>query len=191
VKRIAGIDEAGRGPLAGPVVAAAVILHPDRCIAGLADSKQLSAKRRTELAERIKQAAWCWALGEATVDEIDTYNILQASLLAMQRAVCGLVMIPAQALVDGQHLPAGLPCPASAVIKGDQTIACISAASILAKTHRDTLLENLDIHYPGYGFRQHKGYGTRQHLQALQTLGPTPIHRRSFAPVRAAMRRRS
>jgi len=168
-------------------VAAAVIMHPDRCVEGLADSKQLSAKRRSELAEWIKQAAWCWALGEATVDEIDTHNILQASLLAMQRAIYSLAMIPTQALVDGQHLPKKLPCPASAVVKGDQTVSCISAASILAKTHRDTLMEDLDTHFPGYGFRQHKGYGTRQHLEALQMLGPTPIHRRSFAPVRAAM----
>ncbi|MEZ5584633.1 MAG: ribonuclease HII [Candidatus Competibacteraceae bacterium] len=187
MKAIAGVDEAGRGPLAGPVVAAAVILHPARPIEGLADSKQLSAKRRNQLAEWIEQAAWCWALGEATVDEIDTHNILQASLLAMQRAVLGLTRIPDQALIDGLHLPTMLPCPASAVVKGDRTVACISAASILAKTHRDALMEGLDMRFPGYSFSQHKGYGTRQHLEALQALGPSPVHRRSFAPVRAAM----
>lgn len=172
-------------------MAAAVILHPERCIAGLADSKQLSAKRRTELARQIKEAAWGWAIGEATVDEIDTLNVLQASLLAMQRAVCGLAMIPARVLVDGQHLPTGLTCPANAVVRGDQSVACISAASILAKTHRDILMEDLDTRFPGYGFSRHKGYGTRQHLKALQTLGPTPIHRRSFAPVRAALYKQS
>jgi ribonuclease HII len=169
------------------VVAAAVILDPRQPIAGLADSKKLSAGRRVELAALIKQQALSWAVGEATVAEIDAHNILQASLLAMRRAVEGLILPPRRVLVDGLHLPVGLPCAALAIVKGDQTIACISAASIIAKTHRDALLDLLDKQYPGYGFGRHKGYGTARHLAALRALGPTPAHRRSFAPVRALL----
>ncbi len=184
---IAGIDEAGRGPLAGPVVAAAVILDPLRPIQGLADSKRLSQTKRTRLAVLIKNQALCWAIAEATVAEIDQYNILQATLLAMRRAVAGLPRLPDQLLVDGNQLPADLPCPAEAIVKGDQTVACISAASILAKTHRDDLMRALDRCYPEYGFASHKGYGTRQHQEALAEYGITPIHRRSFAPVRCTI----
>jgi ribonuclease HII len=180
----AGCDEAGRGPLAGPVIAAAVILNPAKPIAGLADSKQLTAKQREYLAGLIQERALCWAIGEATVAEIDKLNILQATLLAMQRAITALTLRPTHALVDGNCLPANLPCPATAIIRGDQTVACISAASILAKVHRDTLMLALDKLYPAYGFKDHKGYGTRQHLEALATYGVTPFHRRSFAPVR-------
>ena len=180
----AGCDEAGRGPLAGPVIAAAVMLNPDQPIAGLADSKQLSAKQRRHLAELIKERALCWGIGEATVAEIDELNILQATLLAMQRAITALIIRPTQVLVDGNRLPANLPCPATAIIRGDQTVACISAASILAKVYRDTLMLALDKLYPEYGFKDHKGYGTRQHLEALAKYGITPLHRRSFAPVR-------
>ncbi len=183
-RHTAGCDEAGRGPLAGPVIAAAVILDPAKAIAGLADSKRLTALQRERLAERIREYAVCWALGEASVVEIDTLNILQATLLAMRRAVATLSVPPSLVLVDGNRVPAGLPCPAEAVIRGDQTVACISAASILAKTHRDALLLELDRLYPHYGFKDHKGYGTRRHLEALTRFGPTPIHRRSFAPVR-------
>ena len=180
----AGCDEAGRGPLAGPVIAAAVILNPAKPITGLADSKQLAAKQREYLAGIIKERSLCWAIGEATVAEIDELNILQATLLAMQRAITALSIRPTRALVDGNRLPSNLPCPATAIIRGDQTVACISAASILAKVHRDTLMLALDKLYPAYGFKDHKGYGTRQHLEALATYGVTPFHRRSFAPVR-------
>ena len=180
---IAGVDEAGRGPLAGPVFAAAVILNGKKPIIGLADSKQLSAAKREYLAEKIQQHAIAWAVGRAEVQEIDQLNIFQASLLAMQRAVSGLTQVPRLVLVDGKHSPT-LACPTEAIIKGDQKIASISAASILAKVHRDAEMILLDAEYPGYGFAQHKGYGTKQHLQALQELGPTIIHRRSFSPVR-------
>lgn len=184
---IAGCDEAGRGPLAGPVIAAAVILPADAVLIGLADSKQLSATQRERLAEQIRQQALAWAIGEATVAEIDHLNILQATLLAMRRAVLALAVVPQQLLVDGNRLPTDLPCPARAVVRGDQTVPCISAASILAKTWRDRLMTDLEPHYPGYGFAQHKGYGTRQHLAALARLGVTPLHRRRFAPVQRAL----
>ncbi len=180
---IAGVDEAGRGPLAGPVFAAAVILNDKKPIIGLADSKQLSAAKREYLAEKIQQYATAWAVGRAEVEEIDRLNIFQASLLAMQRAVFALTQIPSLVLVDGKHSPK-LDYPTQAIIKGDQKIASISAASILAKVHRDAEMRLLDVQYPGYGFAQHKGYGTKQHLFALAALGPTMIHRRSFAPVR-------
>lgn len=180
---IAGVDEAGRGPLAGPVFAAAVILNSKKPIVGLADSKQLSATKREYLAEKIQQNAIAWAVARAEVEEIDRLNIFQASLLAMQRAVFALTQIPSLVLVDGKHSPK-LACPTQAIIKGDQKIASISAASILAKVHRDTEMILLDGHYPGYGFAQHKGYGTKQHLLALHALGPSIIHRRSFSPVR-------
>jgi len=184
---IAGVDEAGRGPLAGPVVAAAVILDPGSAIAGLADSKKLSARRREALAITIRGQALHWSVGVATVAEIDEINILQAALLAMQRAVQTLAVLPTRLLIDGDKLPKSLPCPAESIIRGDQTVACISAASILAKTHRDALMATVDAHYPEYGFNQHKGYGTAQHLAALARLGVTPWHRRSFAPVRRVL----
>jgi len=179
---IAGIDEAGRGPLAGPVVAAAVILDPERPIPGLRDSKLLSSARRDALAAEIRERSLAWAVGEADVAEIDALNILQATLLAMRRACDGLTLMPDEALVDGNRTPA-LRCPARAVVKGDRDIPAISAASILAKTVRDALLVELDRRYPEYGFAQHKGYGTASHLAALVAHGPCPAHRRSFAPV--------
>lgn len=180
----AGCDEAGRGPLAGPVIAAVVILDSTKPIPYLNDSKKLSAPQRTYLAEIIQSQAIDWAIGEASVQEIDTFNILQATLLAMQRAVGNLSQPPGQLLVDGKQLPNNLPCPAEAIIRGDQTVPSISAASILAKTHRDGLMTELDDHFPQYGFKQHKGYGTPQHLAALRKWGATPVHRRSFAPIR-------
>lgn len=183
---IAGVDEAGRGPLAGPVVAAAVIL-PDACaIVGLADSKQLSAARRQALAVEIRATASAWAVAEASVQEIDTLNILQATLLAMQRAVTALSLQPAETWVDGNKAPV-LPTPVRTIVGGDAKVAAISAASILAKVERDRQLVALDRVYPGYGFAQHKGYGTKAHLAALQARGVTPLHRRSFAPVRRAL----
>ncbi len=183
---IAGIDEAGRGPLAGPVVAAAVILNPVRPIAGLADSKILSATRREQLAVEIRATALAWALGRAEAAEIDQINILQATLLAMQRAVANLSIAPDHVLVDGNRCPA-LACPCQAIIKGDATEPAISAASILAKTARDAELRQLDARYPQYGFARHKGYPTAAHREALRRYGPCPEHRRSFAPVVAAL----
>lgn len=180
---IAGVDEVGRGPLAGPVVAAAVILHPQRPIAGLADSKTLSEKRREQLSELIREQAHSWSLGRAEVEEIDRINILQASLLAMKRAVEGLPRMPALARVDGKHAPR-LGCRVETVVGGDALVEAISAASIIAKVARDREMVELDSRYPGYGFARHKGYPTKQHLEGLQTLGVTPIHRRSFAPVK-------
>jgi ribonuclease HII len=188
VSRVAGVDEAGRGPLAGPVTAAAVILDPRRPIAGLADSKRLAAAVRERLAERIRREALAWALGSATVEEIDRFNILQASLLAMQRAVAGLGLAPALVQVDGAHAPR-LPCAVEPVIGGDRTIAAISAASILAKVARDAEMCALDARYPHYGFARHKGYPTPQHLAALARHGASPVHRRSFAPVRRVLER--
>lgn len=182
-KYIAGVDEVGRGPLAGPVVAAAVILDPDRPIQGLADSKVLSEQKRDELAILIRERAIAWAVGRAEIEEIDQINILQASLLAMRRAVLELRPQPEYALIDGNRCPR-LPCPAEAIIKGDATIASISAASILAKVSRDQEMQQLDAHYPGYGFASHKGYPTKAHLEAISALGITPIHRRSFGPVK-------
>lgn len=179
---IAGIDEAGRGPLAGPVYAAAVILDPARRIRGLRDSKVLPPERREELAVEIRAYAIAWSIASATVHEIDQINILQATLLAMRRAVEALAVVPIEALVDGDHCPR-LACPVYAIIKGDRDVASISAASILAKTARDALLVELDAQYPHYGFAHNKGYGTPEHLAALATHGPCPIHRRSFAPV--------
>jgi ribonuclease HII len=180
---VAGVDEVGRGPLAGPVVAAAVILDPARFIVGLADSKKLSEARREALAPIIREQALAWALGRAEVEEIDAINILQASLLAMRRAVLALSVAPEFALIDGNRCP-DLPCPAEAVVKGDSRVAAISAASIIAKVARDHEMVALDAQYPGYGLAGHKGYPSPVHLAALQQLGVTPIHRRSFAPVR-------
>ncbi|MES2998817.1 MAG: ribonuclease HII [Pseudomonadota bacterium] len=180
--KIAGVDEAGRGPLAGPLIAAAVILNSKSKIDGLSDSKLLTPKKREYLAGKIQESAKAWSIGRAEVEEIDRINIFQATLLAMQRAVLALALIPSFVLVDGKHCPQ-LSCPSQAIIKGDQKIAEISAASILAKVHRDAEMRILDMQYPGYGFAQHKGYGTVYHLQALKRLGPVAIHRRSFAPV--------
>jgi ribonuclease HII len=180
---VAGVDEVGRGPLAGPVVAAAVILDPARFIVGLADSKKLSEARREALAPIIREQALAWALGRAEVEEIDAINILQASLLAMRRAVLALSVAPEFALIDGNRCPE-LPCPSEAVVKGDSRVAAISAASIIAKVARDHEMVALDAQYPGYGLAGHKGYPSPMHLAALCKLGVTPIHRRSFAPVR-------
>ncbi|NCA69507.1 MAG: ribonuclease HII [Sphingobacteriia bacterium] len=185
---IAGVDEAGRGPLAGPVSAAAVILDPRQPIAGLADSKTLSARRRETLAERIRECALSWSVAWASAEEIDRINILQASLLAMQRAVAGLTAAPTLALVDGKHCPA-LACETRALVGGDRSDPAIGAASILAKVARDQLMCELDRRHPGYGFAMHKGYPTRAHLAALRVLGPCPEHRRSFGPVRAMLAR--
>jgi len=179
----AGVDEAGRGPLAGPVVAAAVVLSASYPIDGLADSKTLSALQRETLAVQIRAHSTAWALGMASVEEIDRLNILQATLLAMQRAVQGLAMTPDLVLVDGNHAPR-LSCPVRTVVRGDSLIKSISAASILAKVARDAILQDLDDEYPGYGFAVHKGYPTAAHRRALESLGPSPVHRRSFAPVR-------
>ncbi len=179
---IAGIDEAGRGPLAGPVVAAAVILDPSRPVAGLRDSKLLSARQRDRLAIEIRTNALAWSVGEADVAEIDALNILQATMLAMRRAFAGLAIAPGEAWIDGNRCPE-LPCAMRAIIKGDRDFAVISAASILAKTARDAMLDELDGRFPAYGFAHNRGYGTPEHLAALARHGPCPAHRRSFAPV--------
>jgi len=178
----AGVDEAGRGPLAGPVIAAAVILPVERGIAGLKDSKKLTAAARERLAVEIKAKALSWGIGRADISEIDEINILQASLLAMRRAVAALAIAPQLVLVDGDHCPE-LDCQVTAIVRGDQTVPAISAASILAKVSRDLEMIAMDRLYPGYGFAQHKGYPTRQHLQALAAHGICAIHRRSFGPV--------
>ena len=180
---VAGVDEVGRGPLAGPVVAAAVILDPNRPIEGLVDSKKISEKKRQRLAFEIREKALAWALGRAEVEEIDNINILQASLLAMKRAVTQLHLIPHRALIDGNRCPE-LACPAEAIIKGDATVEVISAASIIAKVARDQEMVELDRHYPGYGLARHKGYPTKMHITALEALGVSDIHRRSFGPVK-------
>jgi ribonuclease HII len=184
---VAGVDEAGRGPLAGPVVAAAVILDELNPIKGLADSKQLSAARRAALYDEIRAKALCCSVAEASVQEIDTLNILQATMLAMRRAVQGLRLKPAKVLVDGNRLPP-LDVLAEAIVQGDAKVQAISAASILAKVTRDRMLEALHAQHPQYGFDRHKGYGTAQHLAALRDHGPLPVHRRSFAPVAEALR---
>ncbi len=183
---VAGVDEAGRGPLAGPVVAAAVILDDLRPIKGLADSKKLTARTRERLYDEIRAYALCCSIGEASVEEIDRLNILQATLLAMQRAVAGLRLKPVKVLVDGNRLPV-LDVMAEAIVQGDAKVQAISAASILAKVHRDRWCEEIDLQYPHYGFAAHKGYGTAVHLQALREHGPTPWHRRSFSPVALAI----
>ena len=183
--RIAGVDEAGRGPLAGPVVAAAVILDPARPIAGLADSKTLRAARRDALAVEIRAGALAWAVALADVAEIDALNILGATMLAMQRAVAALAVPPEEAWVDGNRRPA-LACAVRAIVKGDRDVPAISAASILAKTARDAMLVELDSRHPGYGVARHKGYPTPEHFAALARLGPCIAHRRSFAPVAQA-----
>lgn len=180
---MAGVDEAGRGPLAGPVVAAAVILNPNQPIPGLKDSKLLSEKQREALAQQIKAKALSYCIAEASVAEIDALNILRATLLAMQRAVEGLTIKPSQVMVDGNQLPK-LAIPAQAIIQGDQLIEAISAASILAKVARDAIMFNYHQQYPDFSFHSHKGYGTKQHLAELLQFGCLPIHRQSFKPVR-------
>lgn len=180
---VCGVDEAGRGPLAGPVFAAAVILDPARPIAGLDDSKKLSERKRQRLEIEIKRNALAWAIASASVEEIDSINILQATLLAMQRAVAGLSVRPVEALIDGNRCPV-LDMPARAIVGGDATVAEISAASILAKTARDAEMLLLHERFPQYGLDRHKGYGTAAHLAALVQHGPADFHRRSFAPVR-------
>ncbi|HPE46919.1 MAG TPA: ribonuclease HII [Hyphomonas sp.] len=180
-----GVDEAGRGPWAGPVTAAAVILDPARPIAGLTDSKKLSEARRDALAPLIRERALAFCVAHASVEEIDRLNIREATFLAMRRAVAGLQVAPQFALIDGNALPGGLACEARAIVKGDLTEPAISAASILAKTVRDALMQELDAAHPGYGLGKHKGYGTAAHAEALTRLGPAPCHRMSFAPVRA------
>jgi ribonuclease HII len=187
--RLCGVDEAGRGPLAGAVFAAAVILDPARPVEGLADSKLLDARRRERLALVIRRDAIAWAVSVASAEEIDDLNILRATLLAMARAVEALGVAPEEVVVDGLHVPR-LAFPCRALVKADRLVAAVSAASILAKTARDEEMRALDAHFPGYGFARHKGYPTAEHLEALHRLGPCEIHRRSFAPVRAALAQR-
>lgn len=186
---IAGLDEAGRGPLAGPVVAAAVILPADfrdiAALAGMTDSKKLTAKRREAMAAAIRASALV-GVGVAEPAEIDRLNILHASMAAMARALAALPCTPHEALIDGNRVPVGLPCPARALVGGDAIVPAISAASIIAKTVRDALMIEADVRFPGYGFAGHKGYGAASHMAALESLGPSAIHRLSFAPVRAA-----
>ena len=185
----AGVDEAGRGPLAGPVVAAAVILDPARPVDGLADSKVLTARRRETLAVEIRARSLAWGLGWADAAEVDAVNVLQATFLAMRRALQALDAAPAHVIVDGNRCPSldGLPldCTIEAVVGGDATVPSVSAASILAKCARDEFMCTLDARYPGYGFASHKGYPTAAHIAALRRLGPSPVHRRSFAPVQS------
>ena len=183
---MAGVDEAGRGPLAGPVVAAAVILDDQQPITGLADSKKLTARRRDSLYDEIRAKALCCCIAEASVEEIDALNILQATMLAMRRAVEGLRLKPAMVLVDGNRIPV-LNVPAQAIVKGDAKVQAISAASILAKVHRDRLCTQLHEAHPQYGFDVHKGYPTAAHLTALREHGATPAHRRTFGPVRLVL----
>ena len=185
---IAGVDEAGRGPLAGPVIAGAVILDPDKPIEGLRDSKRLSASRRDELFDQIRERALAWAVGRADVEEIDRINILQATMLAMSRAVEALQPSADHALIDGNRCP-DLSCTSRAIIKGDSKVPAISAASIMAKVTRDREMLDLDRRYPGYGLAQHKGYPSKAHIEALESLGVTPVHRRSYAPVRRIIER--
>jgi ribonuclease HII len=188
MRRVAGIDEAGRGPLAGPVVAAAVILRPRRRIEGIADSKVLTPEERASLAIVIRREALCFGIGWADRAEIDALNILQATFLAMRRALLAMTMVPNHVLVDGNRLPCleglGWSMTARAIISGDATQPAISAASILAKTARDNYMNQMDALYPGYSFATHKGYGTPDHQRLLELHGPCPLHRRSFAPVR-------
>jgi len=184
---VAGIDEAGRGPLAGPVVVAAVILNPARRIRGLADSKVLKREERERLAPTIRERALAFSIIAVEAGDIDRVNILQATMIGMTRAALSLSTIPGMVLIDGNRVPADMCFPSRAIVKGDATEPCISAASILAKTYRDALMTEWDAHYPGYGFAQHFGYPTPEHLQRLRSMGPCPLHRRSFAPVRDCM----
>ncbi|MBR7068996.1 MAG: ribonuclease HII [Oxalobacter sp.] len=191
VEIICGADEAGRGPIAGPVYAAAVILDPDNPIEGLKDSKKLSEKQRDALVPEIKRKAKAWAVACCTIKEIDQLNILWASMLAMKRAIESLSVRPTFALIDGNRIPKGLPIPAEAVVKGDDKVPEISAASILAKTTRDAVMMELHARYPEYGFDRHKGYPTAYHLQQLEKYGVSPVHRRSYAPVRRILGKQS
>lgn len=179
---VGGVDEAGRGPLAGPVMAAVVVLHPLQPIEGLADSKQLTAEQREELYGEITRKALAWAVAQASVDEIDSINILQATMLAMRRAVTALPRVPVKVLIDGNRCPQ-LDCVAEAIVKGDALVPAISAASILAKVTRDRRMLELHRQYPQYGFDRHKGYSTTEHIELLERHGPCPQHRRSFEPV--------
>lgn len=190
IEIICGIDEAGRGPWAGPVTAGAVILDARQPIEGLTDSKKLSEKKRQALEPLIKAHATAWGLGWASPEEIDALNIRQANHLAMRRAVEAMGLAPSAIIIDGNDVPDALPCAARAIVKGDLTEPCISAASILAKTARDRVMVEMDDAYPGYGFAAHKGYGTKVHSDALTQLGPCDIHRMSFKPVMLAARRR-
>lgn len=187
---VAGVDEAGRGPLAGPVVAAAVILDPDRHIDGLDDSKKLNERQRERLAGEIRERALAWSVASAEVAEIDDINILAATMLAMRRAIASLSVMPSGVQVDGNRLPnlsfADVKLHGEAIVGGDGKVAAISAASIIAKTHRDAIMVRLDREYPAYEFARHKGYGTRVHLERLREHGPCPAHRQTFAPVRTA-----
>ncbi len=183
----AGVDEAGRGPLAGPVCAAAVILDPARPIEGLDDSKKLCAARREALAPLIRERALAFGIGWASVEEIDEVNILNATFLAMERALEGLLVRPEFIVIDGNRAPKGLKVPFETIVKGDALVPAISAASILAKTARDALMHDLDAQYPGYGFGRHAGYGTKAHLEAIARLGVSPIHRRTFEPVKSML----
>lgn len=185
---IAGVDEAGRGPLAGPVVAAAVILDPERPIAGLADSKTLTEIKRRALYAAIQERSLAWSIGEAGTEEIDSLNILQATLLAMQRAVNKLPIVPGRVLIDGNALPL-LSMPAQAIVRGDRTVQAISAASIMAKVHRDQIMSGYSETYPGFSFHIHKGYGTRQHLIEIERLGPVAAHRKTFKPIKYLLQR--
>ena len=185
IKTAAGVDEAGRGPLAGEVYAAAVILNPDDPIDGLRDSKKLSPKRRSDLCIQIKQRSLAWSISFASVEEIDKLNILNATLLAMERAIAGLDILPEIALVDGNKAPSLEGIEVFTIIKGDQKEPCISAASIIAKVARDERLMVLDQIYPKWGFKRHKGYGTRIHIEAIKKYGITPLHRKSFEPIKS------
>jgi ribonuclease HII len=186
---MAGVDEAGRGPLAGPVVAAAVILNPQDPIAGLADSKKLSEARREKLFPQVKARSLAWAVAWSDADEIDSLNILHATMLAMRRSLLGLAVMPDHVQVDGNRCPSlagtGLSCTIEAIVGGDALVPEISAASILAKVTRDRMMKGLDVVYPGYGFAGHKGYPTAAHRKCLEQIGPSPIHRRTFSPVSA------
>jgi ribonuclease HII len=182
-----GVDEAGAGPLCGDVVAAAVILDPNNPIEGLNDSKKLTEKKREALFPEIQEKSLCWSIARASVAEIDEINILHARMLAMTRAVQGLQLVPGHALIDGNRLPLNLPCEATAIIKGDALVAAISAASVLAKVSRDHEMIEMDARYPGYGFAKHKGYPTKFHVEQLQLLGVTPIHRLTYGPVKAVL----
>lgn len=185
IKTAAGVDEAGRGPLAGEVYAAAVILNPDDPIDGLRDSKKLSPKRRSDLCIQIKQRSLAWSISFASVEEIDKLNILNATLLAMERAIAGLDILPEIALVDGNQAPSLKGIEVFTIIKGDQKEPCISAASIIAKVARDERLMVLDHIYPKWGFKRHKGYGTKIHIEAIKKYGITPLHRKSFEPIKS------
>ena len=187
----AGVDEAGRGPLAGPVCAAAVILDPDKPIEGLNDSKKLSAKKREALAPLIRERALAWGVGWASVEEIDSVNILEATFLAMERALAALSRKPELILIDGNRAPKHLPAPFKTIVKGDARVPAISAASILAKTERDRLMAQIGREHPEYGFGQHAGYGTKAHIEAIGKYGVLPCHRRSFEPVKSIIAKRA